>query len=57
MIGILEAYYSSPIGGHHSGIWRTHKILKCGYYWPTVYHDAHDYAGEYNQSLRQGAIT
>ncbi|XP_049345498.1 uncharacterized protein LOC125810025 [Solanum verrucosum] len=30
MMGILEAYHSSPIGGHHSGVRTVHKILQCG---------------------------
>lgn len=31
MISILEACHSSPIGGHHSGIRTSYKILQCGY--------------------------
>ena len=34
MLNVLEARHSSPVDGHHSGIWTTHKILQCGYYWP-----------------------
>ena len=33
MLSILEAYHSSAVKGHHSGIWAAHKILQCGYYW------------------------
>ena len=41
MLSILEACHSSSVGGHHSGIRTTHKILQCVYYWPTIYQDAH----------------
>ena len=27
MLSVLEAYHSSPVGGHHSGIRSAHKIL------------------------------
>ena len=44
MLSVLEACHSSPVGGHHSGIRTAHKILQCGYYWPTLYQDAHGFA-------------
>ena len=42
MLSVLEAYHSSPVGGRHSGIRIAHKILQCGYYWPTLHQDAHE---------------
>ena len=32
MLSVLEACHSSPMGGHHSGIHTSHKILQRGYY-------------------------
>ena len=37
MLSVLEAWHSLPVGGNHSGIQITHKILQCGYYWPTIH--------------------
>ena len=37
MLSILQACRSLPVGRHHSGIWTAHKILQCGYYWPTIH--------------------
>ena len=36
MLSVLEACHSSPVGGHHSGIWTAYKVLQCGYYWTTI---------------------
>lgn len=44
MLSVLEACHSSPFGGHHSGIRTARKILQCGYYWPTIHQDAHEFA-------------
>ena len=44
MLSVLEACHSSPVGGHHNGIRTAHKILKCGYYWPNLHQDAHEFA-------------
>ena len=41
MLSVLEAWYSSPVGGRYSGIRTAHKILQCGYYCPTMHQDAH----------------
>ena len=40
----LEACYDSVCGSHFSGQLTGHKILRAGYYWPTLFQDAHDYA-------------
>ncbi|XP_060210658.1 uncharacterized mitochondrial protein AtMg00750-like [Lycium barbarum] len=37
---ILKARHDSPVEGHHSENWSSAKVLECGYYWPTLYHDA-----------------
>ena len=39
MLSVLESCHSLPVGGYHSYIPTTHKILQCGYYWPTIHPD------------------
>ncbi|XP_070013860.1 uncharacterized protein [Nicotiana sylvestris] len=39
-IGILEAFHSSPYGGHQGGAKTATKVLSCGFYWPTLYKNA-----------------
>ena len=39
MLSVLEACYSSPIGGNRSGIQIAQRILKCDYYWSTIKQD------------------
>ncbi|XP_069147141.1 uncharacterized protein [Solanum lycopersicum] len=56
MLSVLEACHSSPVGGHYSGIRTTHKILRCGYYWPTIHQDAHEIAKTCDWCQRDGGI-
>ncbi|XP_060190585.1 uncharacterized protein LOC132619821 [Lycium barbarum] len=37
---ILKAFHDAPDKGHHSGTRTAAKVLECGYYWPTLFHDA-----------------
>jgi hypothetical protein len=41
---VLKEIHDDPAGGHFSGDTTTHKILRDGYYWPTLFKDAHAYA-------------
>ena len=41
---ILEACHDSACGGHFSGRLTGQKILRAGYYWPTLFADAEAYA-------------
>ena len=56
MLSVLEACHSSPVGGHHSGIWTTPKILQCGYHFPTIHQDAHKFAKSCNGCQKDGGI-
>ena len=56
MLSVLEECHSSPVGGHHSGIRTAHKILKCGFYWPTIHQDAHEFAKACDRCQRDGCI-
>ena len=40
---ILEACHDSACGGHFSGQLTGQKILRAGYFWPTLFQDSHDY--------------
>ena len=57
MLSVLEECHSSPIGGHHSGIQTSHKILQCGYNWPTLHQDAHEFAKACDRCQRDGDIS
>jgi hypothetical protein len=41
---VLKELHDKPIGGHLARETKTHKILRAGYYWPTLFRDAHAYA-------------
>ena len=57
MLSVLEERHSSPIGGHHSDIRTAHKILQCGYYWPNLHQDAHEFAKACDRYQRDGGIS
>jgi len=40
---VLKEIHDGPAGGHYGGETTTHKILRAGYYWPTVFRDSHAY--------------
>eukprot|EP00253_Pinus_taeda_P024750 PITA_24750 len=40
---VLEELHDQPVGGHYAGDTAAHKILRAGYYWPTLFKDSHSY--------------
>jgi hypothetical protein len=40
---ILAAYHDSACGGHFFDQLTGQKILRAGYFWPTLFKDIHDY--------------
>eukprot|EP00253_Pinus_taeda_P029811 PITA_29811 len=40
---VLQELHDGPAGGHYAGDATTHKILRVGYYWPTLFKDSHSY--------------
>jgi hypothetical protein len=40
---LLYEFHDGFYGGHFAGRITTEKILQVGYYWPTLFKDAHDY--------------
>jgi hypothetical protein len=41
---VLKELHDGPADGHFVGNTTAHKILRVGYYWPTLFKDAHTYA-------------
>ncbi|GJT51003.1 reverse transcriptase domain-containing protein [Tanacetum coccineum] len=39
----LKACHSRPTGGHYGANYTAKKIFDSGFYWPTIYKDAHDF--------------
>ena len=40
----MQELHDGPARGHFGGNTIAHKILHAGYYWPTLFKDAHEYA-------------
>ena len=43
---VLAKLHDRLVGKHFGGEMTAHKVLKVGYYWPTLFKDAHAYARE-----------
>eukprot|EP00253_Pinus_taeda_P015161 PITA_15161 len=43
---VLQELHDGPAGGHYAGDATAHKILRAGYYWPTLFKDSHSYVGK-----------
>ncbi|GJU15984.1 reverse transcriptase domain-containing protein [Tanacetum coccineum] len=41
-VDILTACHSGPTGGHYGANYTAKKFFDSGFYWPTIYKDAHD---------------
>ncbi|GJR03554.1 reverse transcriptase domain-containing protein [Tanacetum coccineum] len=41
-VDILTACHNEPTGGHHGANYTAKKVFDSGFYWPTIYRDAHD---------------
>ncbi|GJY28708.1 reverse transcriptase domain-containing protein [Tanacetum coccineum] len=46
-LDILEACHNGPTGGHYGANYTTKKVFDSGFYWPTIYRDAHDLVTRY----------
>nr|GEV24303.1 reverse transcriptase domain-containing protein [Tanacetum cinerariifolium] len=53
-IDILKAYHNRPTGGYHGPNYTAKKVFDSGFYWPTIYHDAHDLVKSCDAYQRQG---
>ncbi|GJR66717.1 reverse transcriptase domain-containing protein [Tanacetum coccineum] len=53
---ILKACHSGPNGGHYSANYTAKKVFDSGFYWLTIYKDAHDFVTRCDICQRQGKI-
>ncbi|GKB40882.1 reverse transcriptase domain-containing protein, partial [Tanacetum coccineum] len=54
---ILKACHEGPTGGHHSANLTAQKVFDAGFFWPTIYQDAHTMIKSCNTCQRQGKIS
>ncbi|XP_076890571.1 uncharacterized protein LOC143541707 [Bidens hawaiensis] len=54
---ILAHAHSSACGGHFSGRKMGYRVLTCGFYWPTIFKDASEYARHCVNCQRMGGIS
>ncbi|GJW33196.1 reverse transcriptase domain-containing protein [Tanacetum coccineum] len=54
---ILTACHNGPIGGHHGVNYTAKKVFDSGFYWLTIYRDAHDLVIRCDACQRQGKIS
>nr|GEW99694.1 reverse transcriptase domain-containing protein [Tanacetum cinerariifolium] len=54
---ILKACYEGPTGGHHGANFTTKKVFDAGFFWPTIYRDAHNLVKPCDICQRQGKIS
>ncbi|GKA69745.1 reverse transcriptase domain-containing protein [Tanacetum coccineum] len=53
---ILKACHEGPTGGHHSANLTAQKVFDVGFFWPTIYRDAHTMIKSCDTCQRQGKI-
>nr|GEV72625.1 reverse transcriptase domain-containing protein [Tanacetum cinerariifolium] len=56
-LDILEACHNGPTGGHHGANLTAKKVFDSGFFWPTIYKDAHDLVKNGDSFQRQGKIS
>ncbi|GKB50737.1 reverse transcriptase domain-containing protein, partial [Tanacetum coccineum] len=52
-----DACHNRPIGGHHGPNYTTKKVFDSGFYWLTIYRDAHDLVTRCDACQCQGKIS
>nr|GFA23879.1 reverse transcriptase domain-containing protein [Tanacetum cinerariifolium] len=56
-LDILVACHNGPTGGHHGANLTAKKIFDAGFFWPTIYKDAHEFVKNCDSCQRQGKIS
>ncbi|GKD20753.1 reverse transcriptase domain-containing protein [Tanacetum coccineum] len=56
-VDILTACHNGPTGGHHGANYTAKKVFDSGFYWLTIYRDAHDMVKSCDSCQRQGKIS
>ncbi|GKD05130.1 reverse transcriptase domain-containing protein, partial [Tanacetum coccineum] len=51
---ILKVCHSGPTGGHYGANYTAKKVSDSGFYWPTIYKDAHDFVTRCDICQHQG---
>nr|GEY26554.1 reverse transcriptase domain-containing protein [Tanacetum cinerariifolium] len=54
---ILKACHEGPTGRHHGANFIAKKVFDAGFFWPTIYRDAHDLVKSCDSCQRQGKIS
>ncbi|GKE88789.1 reverse transcriptase domain-containing protein [Tanacetum coccineum] len=54
---IFKACHEGPAGGHHSANITARKVFDAGFFWPTIYQDAHSMIKSCDACQRQGKIS
>nr|GEW09223.1 reverse transcriptase domain-containing protein [Tanacetum cinerariifolium] len=54
---ILKACHEGPTGGHHGGNLIAKKVFDVGFFWPTIYRDAHTMIKSCDTCQKQGKIS
>ncbi|GJS76533.1 reverse transcriptase domain-containing protein [Tanacetum coccineum] len=57
VIDILTTCHSGPTGGHYGANYTTKKVFDSGFYWPTIYKDAHELVKNCDSCQHQGKIS
>ncbi|GJV58344.1 reverse transcriptase domain-containing protein [Tanacetum coccineum] len=56
-VDIITACHSGPTGGHYGINYTAKKVFDSGFYWPTIYKDAHELVKNCDSCQRQGKIS
>ncbi|GJS36450.1 reverse transcriptase domain-containing protein [Tanacetum coccineum] len=54
---ILEACHNGPTGGYHGANLTVKKVFDAGFFWPSIYKDAHELVKNCDSCQRQGKIS
>ena len=57
MVSILNHCHTLPCGGHFGGQRIATKVLQLGFYWPSLFKDAHQFVSTYDKCQRMGSIS
>ncbi|GKF82034.1 reverse transcriptase domain-containing protein, partial [Tanacetum coccineum] len=56
-VDILEACHNGPTEGHHGANLTAKKVFDAGFFWPSIYKDAHEWVKNYDSCQRQGKFS
>nr|GEW33211.1 reverse transcriptase domain-containing protein [Tanacetum cinerariifolium] len=56
-LDILVAFHNGPTEGHHGANLTAKKVFDAGFFWPTIYKDAHEFVKNCDSCQRQGKIS